>query len=121
MKYGLTEAEAREMLACLASEFELQTPALSWTFRARRGRASYKKHRIVCGPLCWRGAEPSLVHEFAHLLAYSRDKGVAHTHHGKVFQEALEDAAIAWYGNAGEYPWANEYKSVAAYGRKRGL
>lgn len=60
------------------------------------------------------GAEPLLLHEFAHYLAHSRSHFRPHRtgDHGPAFHRALTDVAEAWYGDPYLYPWHTEYASL---------
>lgn len=111
----LTKNEAAEMLTILAVYFSLPVPHLRWTERARRAWAYPIEGIIVAGPRVWLGTTNALLHEFAHLLAYSRTKKHGH---GKGFIDALHDVATAWHGDPARYAWTLEYKTVAATGPK---
>jgi hypothetical protein len=111
--------EAEMILTSLAEEFRLAVPELVWSNRNRRGKYQRRPHRIITGPRAWRGTVSSLLHEFAHALAWRRSPGCRS--HGKEFKEALHDTVAFWYGDATKYPWDTEYRSVYAYGHRQGF
>ena len=113
----MTEDDAKEMLALLASVFRMRRPRLVWSTRTRRGWAYPTLGYIKIGPRCRQGGEASLVHEVAHLLAHKeygrRRRGWRTDWHGPHFVDCLARVAEAWYGNTDRYPWHTEYRSIA--------
>lgn len=121
----LTEQEAREALDILQKWFETPRFNLQWSARTKRGRAYYRRGVIKVGPQCWRGTTDSLLHEFAHLLAFHyafrRGCPLDGRGHGRTFHHALHQVVGAWYGDGSKYGWATEYKNVLAYAKREGL
>jgi len=69
--------KAQGILTLLASEFGIAVPHLKWQGQQRRGTALIMGNEIRCGPNVWRGVENSVLHEFAHILAYRREGSAA--------------------------------------------
>lgn len=109
----MTCADAQEAIKLLSAEFRIIPPYLSWSNRAKRGWAfTWGKHgnRIAVGPRCWRGPEATLLHEFAHILAWRRTGShIKSPGHNEFFWRMLEKVVLAWYGNFDAYPWDTEY------------
>lgn len=121
----LTENKAREALTLLARIFKVPVPSLLWSTRTRRGHTFCISNEIRVGPHC---VTDTLLHEFAHILNFRRlgcrvlrNAGGRRAGHDWRFVDALVDTAAAWYGDPARYGWSREYKSVYAWGRKRGL
>lgn len=77
----MTRDDAETVVRLLCSEFGVPRPLLTWTLAARRGRYyrggakdPLRKGRIAIGPRCWRGVEPTLMHELAHHFAFERGR-----------------------------------------------
>lgn len=101
----------------LAGYFRVPTPSVSIDARPnRKSRAYPADNLIVIAPRCW--IERSLVHEFAHILAYQEGREPGH---GVDFFETLVRVCIAWYGDLTQYPWNQEYLSVWTSARDSGL
>lgn len=127
-----------ESLCCL---FNLPVPTLRFREEGEGGRYSFKYKRRNCkvvgtarraiyvGGKSWMGNgffprwEPILLHEFAHYLTHSRAEFRPHRTggHGPAFHRALTDVTTEWYGDASAYPWASEYKRLAAAGPRKPL
>lgn len=114
----MTKEQAERAVKLLCERFGEPAPRVDWSRRIRRGRAWSKlwttRPRIQIGPRCWRGIEPAIVHEVAHIV--SPDRG-----HGLRFWQTLEQVAKAWYGDASLYPWRTEYKRGKSYAERRKL
>lgn len=117
-----TKETAVAMMDLLGDAFKVglrARPKLRWSDRASAGvyYPSWKGYpTVVLGPRVWRGLEFTMVHEYAHFIAYTLYdcKG-----HGPGFIRALREVAIAWYGNEIDYDWKREYKRVAAAGPRK--
>jgi len=113
---SMSRTEAAEMILLLSSALGVSAPGMRWSDRARRGRYGLVSMLIVVGPRCWRGAEASILHEFAHHVVnvrnpYRWERGGRINHHGPDFIEALRLVVSEWYGMA-SYPWGTEYASI---------
>ncbi len=125
----LTQQQAEEGLAKLALNFGIPKPRLSWTNQAKNGRAWNIHNRIALGPRCWRGTTNSLLHEFAHILSWQRQRqalraaGFATPNvvfgHGRHFIDTLIDVVEFWFqGDLSKYGWFSEYRSIARFASK---
>jgi hypothetical protein len=97
-----------------AKHFGIPPPAV--VVRKRHGGSYRKSRRTISLPA--NAGRDALVHEFAHHLA-------AEIHgtrgHGPHFRIALVETATVAYGRATRYPWASEYRTIAAWARRHGL
>lgn len=87
--------------------------------RVGRSRAWVRSRRLALNPYSPLGRAVAL-HEFAHLLAERRVPGQGHWHK-TAFREALLDTLAAAGVHPTDYPWHREYRSVAAWARRRGF
>jgi hypothetical protein len=126
----MRECEAREIIAALSAHFSVPEAYLQWVPWSKNGRYLTHSKRIQCGPNCWRGAVPALLHEFAHHLHHVRnghdlrfDKNGNrwHDHHGRRFMECLADVVVAYYSDISLYPWHTEYRSIRSFAVARGF
>lgn len=109
----MTQVEVGCGIQRLALHFDIRVPNLRWSTVYRKGHAHYNKYTIGMGPHAWKGrTEATMVHEFAHFLAFNRDPNTRTAkrwiHHGREFKRALLDVATVWYGDYRKHPWHKE-------------
>lgn len=113
-KRSIITEEYRAQFAKWAKHFRVPAPDV----RVRAiGRASYRfeAHRIGLPPGCH---VATLVHEFAHHLAFMRTR---HKGHGAPYRVALVEVASYAMGGADRYPWVSEYAKVNAWAKRHGF
>lgn len=113
----MNKLEALEAIKLLSQEFKIIEPNLVWSLRAINGLAYGSKYSIVIGPKCWRGVEPALLHEFAHIVTYRKNHVMGHR---ELFWQILTSVCQAWYGSNEKYPWDTEYKHGQVFHGRRG-
>jgi hypothetical protein len=108
MREAAEHLHAVRMLHELSGHFGVPAPMVRWNPSAVRGQTHWRCPRIVeVGPAMAFGLEPTILHEFGHLLAEQREPG--HLDHGVTFALALREV-VAYWGKF--YPWDQEFPSV---------
>lgn len=116
-------AKAQELCTILALEFGIRAPKVQATLR-RPCFACILENTInlAAWALTETNWERVTIHEFAHILQYSRPRPGTRRHHGVDFSRAIHDVAKAWYRDPRQHPWAKEYNATTrAYARRAGL
>lgn len=106
--------KAREQVALLAKELDIQAPKVRLAPKYKHSFYRIVERTIyLCTASKWWSVEDSILHEFAHHVVHMRYARRCKSHHGPEFKAAMIQVVRAWYGeNTDRYEWEKEYKSV---------
>lgn len=110
-----TRAQAQAVVTRLARRFGVRAVIIWCPCRRRAGARC--GGRILIGPRNGRRLIDSLLHEYAHHLAWLRRPT---EHHTTVFYEALVEVTTHWFGHTSQYRWETEYARLVRWARRDG-
>lgn len=110
-------SEAIALVTLLAEHFKVAPPNLA-ICAGDKSLYHPPSRTIFLAASPWRGMTNSVLHEFAHVLAFGRNPFHL-DEHGQPFQEALVEVAAFHYGDPKHYDWTTEYESVRTFAVRR--